>query len=288
MIKKQRSENEMFDLILGTAKEDERIRAVIMNGSRANPDAPKDRFQDYDIVYVVREFETFTCDHSWIDMFGARIILQMPEAMRNPCGDGRFIYLILFDDCNRIDLTLIPLEKRELISNDSASVALLDKDDILPKFPPASGSDYHIKPPSELFFTSCCNDFWWCLQYTAKGIARDELPYAMGMLNNFVRHELHDMISWHIGVEHGFGIPAGKMGKYFKRYLAPEHYEKYRKTYSDADYDRVWEAVFVMCDLFRELAHGVAVHFGYAYPQSDDDNMTEYLQWVRTELGVQH
>lgn len=41
-----RSEQEMFDLILSTARVDPRIRGVVMNGSRANPDAPKDFFQD--------------------------------------------------------------------------------------------------------------------------------------------------------------------------------------------------------------------------------------------------
>ena len=32
-----RSEKEMYDLILGYANADENIRAVILNGSRANP-----------------------------------------------------------------------------------------------------------------------------------------------------------------------------------------------------------------------------------------------------------
>lgn len=39
-----RTEQEMLDLILNTAKEDERIRAVIMNGSRANKNVSKDCF----------------------------------------------------------------------------------------------------------------------------------------------------------------------------------------------------------------------------------------------------
>ncbi len=39
-----RSQSEMMDLILGVAKKDERIRAVYLNGSRANPNAPKDIF----------------------------------------------------------------------------------------------------------------------------------------------------------------------------------------------------------------------------------------------------
>lgn len=65
-----RTETEMMDLILGYAKNDDRVRAVVMNGSRANPSAPRDLFQDYDIVYAVTELASFTADHSWIDVFG--------------------------------------------------------------------------------------------------------------------------------------------------------------------------------------------------------------------------
>ena len=54
-----RSEKEMYDLILGFARADERVRGVILNGSRANPNAPRDKYQDYDIVYVVRDFNSF-------------------------------------------------------------------------------------------------------------------------------------------------------------------------------------------------------------------------------------
>ena len=48
---KMRTEQEMMDLILGVAKTDERVRAVLMNGSRANHNAPKDNYQDFDVAY---------------------------------------------------------------------------------------------------------------------------------------------------------------------------------------------------------------------------------------------
>jgi len=48
-----RSEKEILDLIIKAAENDERIRAVMMVGSRADPDAPKDKYQDYDITYKV-------------------------------------------------------------------------------------------------------------------------------------------------------------------------------------------------------------------------------------------
>lgn len=91
-----RTEQEMFHLILDFAKTDSRVRAVYMNGSRANPSASKDQYMDYDIVYVVTDFETFTANHDWIDLFGERLILQMPEAMRYPDGSGHFTWLMLF------------------------------------------------------------------------------------------------------------------------------------------------------------------------------------------------
>ena len=54
-----RSEQEMLELIVETARSDDRIRAVIMVGSRANPKARRDIFQDFDIVYLVKDVAPF-------------------------------------------------------------------------------------------------------------------------------------------------------------------------------------------------------------------------------------
>lgn len=279
-----RSEKEMFKLILNIAEKDSRVRAVYLNGSRTNPNAPKDVYQDYDIVYVVEEFETFTADNNWIDVFGDRLMLQMPEAMRYPSGEGHFNWMMLFTDGNRLDLTLIPIQKLELIGNDSLSIALMDKDVILPKFPNASDDDYIIKPPSKLFYLSCCNNFWWCLQNVAKGIARNELPYAMLMFHNVVREELHDMMAWYIGTTTDFTVSAGKMGKYFKRFLPTEIYEQYLLTYSDSDCNNMWDTIFISCDIFNFLAIQVADYCGYYYNKQDEDNMRIYLNNVKNNV----
>lgn len=104
-----RTEKEMFDLILGVAQKDERIRAVYMNGSRTNPNAPKDIFQDYDVVYVVTETSSFIKDETWMNVFGDLIMMQEPYKNDQSIGiDMDFTrsygYLMLFTDGNRIDL----------------------------------------------------------------------------------------------------------------------------------------------------------------------------------------
>jgi len=281
---KMRTEQEMMELILGIATADERIRAVRMEGSRANPAVPKDQYQDYDISYYAVDIEPFYYNPAWvIERFGEPLIMQMPEAMRWSDGGGHFNYQMIFPDGIRIDLTF-QLKKYE--DNGEPSVTLLDKDSgngFLPPLPASSDSVYHIKPPSPLFYYSCCNNFWWCLNNVAKGIARDELPYVMNMLNEIVRAELHSMIEWYIGIQRGFDLSVGKDGKYFKRYIPPELYKQYAATYSGSEYDEIWIAVRTMCDLFHTLALQVADHFGFTYRQNEEDGMREYLRMVKEE-----
>jgi aminoglycoside 6-adenylyltransferase len=280
-----RNEREMMDIILGFAKNDGRVRAVIMNGSRANPSVPKDMFQDYDIVYIVDEIDTFITDSAWIDIFGERIILQMPESETKkillPENNGSFVYLMLFKDGNRIDLTLIPLEKqKELLGKDSLTVVLLDKDAIVPEFEPSNDTDYYTTKPTKENFSECCNEFWWILQNVAKGIWRDELPYAKRMFA-LSRDMLDKMIGWYVGLQYDFKISTGKMGKYFKKYLEGNLWELYYKTYSDGNYEHFWESLFISTELFRIVGLKVAETFDFKYDTDEDKNMTYYLNHVK-------
>ena len=266
-------------LILGVAQADERIRSVLLSGSRANPEAPKDCYQDYDIAFFVTDIASFYNRPDWaVEHFGRPLMMQMPEAMRGAGGDGNFFYLMLFPDGVRLDLSI---EFTPYFDDGEPAIILLDKDNgagLLPSLPPPDAGFWHIKPPIALDYMSCCNNFWWCLNNAAKGIARDELPYVMHMLNDCVRSELHDMIAWYIGTRHGFSLSVGKQGKYFRRYLPPEIYSLYEKTYSGSDYADIKASIYVMCDLFHSLALPVGAHFGFAYRQDEENGIREYLR----------
>lgn len=280
-----RTEKEMMGLILTKAQDDERIRTVIMNGSRANPNAKKDMFQDYDIVYIVRDIDSFTSDHTWVDMFGERIMMQMPEDKVLPPADntGHFIYLMQFLDGNRIDLTLIPEEKKNLLLKpDSLSVLLLDKDGIIGSLPPSSDRDYHIKKPNQKEFSDVCNEFWWICMNISKGICREELTYAMVMYEQVNRNVLIRMIEWYIGGKTNFTLSAGKFGKHMADYLEKDEWEAFVSTYTDANYENIWESLFIMCDLFRKIAIGVAEKLNFEYPYEDDKRVTEYLKRLKS------
>lgn len=278
-----RSEQEMFELIMDTAKGDERIRAVILNGSRANPNIQRDIFQDFDIVYLVTEIAPFKNARQWIKRFGELMILQTPDVMGEPSADEKwgFTYLMQFMDGNRIDLTVFPISKINEREKDSLSVLLLDKDGIVEPFAPANDSDYLPKPPTSKAFADCCNEFWWVSAYVAKGLWREELPYAKGMLDEYVRNELMKVLTWYIGLKTHFLSNPGKKGKYFKQFLEPELWELLENTYSDAGYEHTWEALFAMAELFRKAAIVIAEQFGFDYPYGDDERVHTFLKHVR-------
>ena len=119
-----RTETEMLDVILQTAKTLQ-VKAVAMSGSRTDTKAPKDEFQDYDVVYVVDDLDNLTSDLSWLDQFGKRIIEQEVAL------DHRRLYLMLFEDGNRIDLTLCPKEHiQEWVDSEAGFTVLEDPENL--------------------------------------------------------------------------------------------------------------------------------------------------------------
>lgn len=284
-----RTEQEMMALILGTAERDDRVRAVYLNGSRANPHVEKDLYRDYDIVYAVTETASFLSDKAWIGVFGDLAMVQEPDS--NDLGWGMdhdfsrsYTWLMLFQDGCRIDLHIETVEAvLETYGSDTLTLPLLDKDGILRPLPPPDDSGYRVTKPGNPQYDGCCNEFWWCLNNVAKGLVRGQLPYAMRMYTGVVHPELERMTAWYIGTETDFGVSVGMWGKYFQKLLPPPLYARYASTYAAGDSRCLWNAVFEACALFRELARAVGGRLGYPYPEEDDAHMTRYLLQMQAE-----
>ena len=276
-----RSKEEMLCRILSVAEEDERIRAVMLSGSRTDPDAEPDEFQDYDVVYFVRDVEPFRDNDAWVEKaFGKPALMQKPESMRliPPDGDGNYVYLMLFPDGNRIDLTLTA---RPYTDDGEPAEILLDKDGALPK-PRSERGYWFVERPDQKRFSDCANEFYWCLQNVAKGLARNEMPYALYMRDGPVRDMLRQMISWRIGADRDFRVSVGKQGKRFRKLLPPEEYEAFLATYSGADREDAWKAVKTMTELFGRCARRTAEKLGLRFDESEEAAALSYLEYART------
>ena len=150
--RQHRSEAQMLRLILQTAKS-LKVEAVAMSGSRTDTKAPKDEFQDYDVVYVVDDLDNLTSNLAWLDQFGKRIIEQ------HVLLGHRRLYLMLFEDGNRIDLTLCPKEHiQEWVDSEAGFTVLEDKKGLFEPYSP-SLRRFWTSLASRTDFEKACNEF---------------------------------------------------------------------------------------------------------------------------------
>jgi len=281
-----RTEIEMMSLILDFASKDDNIRAAYMNGSRAIPTIPKDEYQDYDVVFACVDIQRYLVDHAWIDQFGKVAILQEADKSDSllydlPPRPQSYIFLILYQDDVRTDLCFKTIDQAlKEYGTDSATILLLDKDHRFKTLQPSSDLDYRIQKPSRFMVESAINEFYWCQQNVGKALARDQVPYALWMMNHPIRAMLDKMIEWKIAKDHQYQVSTGKCGKLFKQYLSADLYRQWESTVSSVDIDSIWESTFNMISMFSALAKEVCEALSIVYPIDEEVNVTAHLKRI--------
>lgn len=283
MLQQQRHESTMMRLIESFAETQGDIQAAILNGSRVSPSAKQDRFQDYDVIYIVDNVEPYVSDQKWIEHFGEILIKQTPDLIDDkwPEVRSKFTFLMLFTDGNRIDLSFITKQRYTSTSPDSQSLVLLDKKQAFSDFPSPSDQDYLPKAPSEKQFNDCCNEFWWVATYVAKGLARNQVLYAKQMSEQCVKEMLLKMLGWYAASQSSYQQSLGHCNKYLQERLPTEIWQALKATYTDAQIENMWSALFDMCALFNQTALAVAKENDLYYTQSDYQPVLEYLKHIQ-------
>ncbi|MBE9917245.1 aminoglycoside 6-adenylyltransferase [Paenibacillus donghaensis] len=284
-----RNEQEMMKMFIDFAANDNRIRMATLEGSRTNPNIPRDAFQDYDISYFVTDMDSFKENDAWLNVFGDRAMMQKPEAMElfPPELGNWFSYIILFEDGCKLDLTLIPINEVEdyFAGSDGLVEILLDKDGLIQNKAAASDRQYWIRKPTAREFDDCCNEFWMVSTYVVKGLARKEILFAVDHLNEIARPNLLRMMSWQIGAERDYSFSVGKNYKFIDRYLPQEDWQTLLSTYSGNSYPNMWQSLFTCYELFRKFSKAVGERLGYEYPHYDAA-ITKYTENIYNSLKL--
>ena len=265
-----RTETEMLDVILQTA-EIIQVEAVAMSGSRTDTKAPKDEFQDYDVVYVVDDLDNLTRDLSWLDRFGNRLIEQY-----NVLGNRR-LYLMLFEDGNRIDLTLCPKEYiKEWVESEADFTVLEDTKGLFAPYSP-NPQRYWTSPASQIDFEKACNEFWWVSAYVVKGICRKQVIYATDHLYGICQQELLKVLAWQVASDWGT-VDIGKNYKYLFQYLPTEKEKEFSALLDFSSVEKLTQSLFATMQLFQREAQILAQKMGFAYDKEVAEKMTRYAE----------
>ena len=265
-----RAETEMLDLILQTAKTLQ-VKAVAMSGSRTTPKTPKDEFQDYDVVYVVDDLDNLTSDLSWLEQFGKRLIEQ------HVLLDQRHLYLMLFEDGNRIDLTLCPKEHiQEWVDSEADYTVLKDEKGLFEFYSP-SPQRFWMSPASALDFKNSCNEFWWVSAYVVKGICRNQIIYAIDHLYGICQQEFLKILAWQVASDRG-KVDIGKNYKYLFNYLPAEQKKEFSDLLDFSSIDKITQSLLATMELFHQEDQSLAKKMGYDYDKEVAEKMIQYAE----------
>lgn len=265
-----RTETEMMDLILQIA-ESLQVEAVALSGSRSDIHSLRDEFQDYDVVYIVENLEDLISDLSWLDQFGIRLIEQ-----HNVLGHRR-LYLMLFEDGNRIDLTLCPKEHiQEWVDSEANFEVIKDDKGLFEAYQPNS-KRYWTAPPTEEEFAASCNEFWWVSAYVVKAIRRNQLIYATDHLYGICQQELLKVLSWQVTSERG-SVDIGKNYKYLFQYLPAEQEKEFSALLDLSSFDKITQSLFATMGLFDREAQILAQKMGFTYDMEVAEKMISYAK----------
>jgi len=265
-----RTEVEMLNLILQTSKTLQ-VKAVAMSGSRTNQKVQIDEFQDYDVVYLVENFEELISDLSWLDQFGKPVIEQEVTL------GHRRLYLMLFEDGNRIDLTLCPQEHmQEWVDSEAGFTVLEDKKGLFESYSP-NPQRYWRSPATETDFKNSCNEFWWVSAYVVKGIHRNHLVYATDHLYGICQQELLKLLAWQVAADKGT-VDVGKNYKYLFQYLPAEKEKDFSNLLDFSSLEKIIQSLFATMQLFHQEAHSLAQKMGFDYDKEVAEKMIQYAE----------
>ena len=274
------SESEIIKHLTHWANEDDNIRAMWQWGSRADPRRTPDALSDHDIGILARTKSPFASDDSWVSQFGS-IMVRWPSRPSPTLSDRWLTQLVLFEDGLRIDFQITELPFRLQDIHPEPYRMLLDKDGTASAAFDGITLPIAISLPDEETFNSQIGAFWWDIVYVPKALARDELNFAKYMLDSIIRHEnLEPLIRWYIGATVGRDTDVGIHGRWFKRYLPLDLWNRYLRTFAGSSIEENWKAVFTTIEFTREIATELAQRLGFKYPIRTDTLVSDYIKSI--------
>ena len=265
-----KTDQEMLDLILQIAKKLP-IDAVALSGSRTSKKIQTDEFQDYDVVYIGDDLDYLTSDLSWLTQFGERIIEQEVTL------GHRRLYLMLFEDGNRIDLTLCPKDHiQEWVESEADFTVLEDTKGLFETYSP-SPERYWITPATETDFEKSCNEFWWVSAYVVKGICRNQVIYATDHLYGICQQELLKVLAWQVASDRG-KVDIGKNYKYLFNYLPAEKNKEFSNLLDFSSLDKIIQSLLATMQIFHQEAQSLSQKMGFEYDREVAEKMIQYAE----------
>ncbi len=268
----------VLDEILEFANNDENIRAVVLQGSLANPIDRVDELSDLDPLLYVKDIKTLSESDKWLDNFGV-IITRLYDEFISKDNIKSYIRMVIYEDGLKVDFGLAPIELIKNINDLMFYKVLVDKDGLIQGDKTTTEKNFYPMKPSSTEYQTLINSFFWDINYISKSLHREEMYFAKFMFEN-INKMIRKLLSWHLGTLHNWEVNIGLEGRYLKSLLNGELWNKVLDTFSGSNISDNWKAIYTACDLVRELGNSIATELDFIYPFEQDIIVVKYLKKI--------
>ncbi|MBN2390678.1 MAG: aminoglycoside 6-adenylyltransferase, partial [Anaerolineae bacterium] len=139
------------------------------------------------------------------------------------------------------------------------------------------------QPPAESEFLNLVNDFWYHTVWTAKKLRRGELWIGKSCCDDYLKHLLRQMLTWHTHARRGASTDTWMRGRFLEEWADPRAVAALPAIFAHYDAADVWRALLATMELFRWLALEAADALGYTYPSFGEDRAVEVVRSLQVD-----
>jgi aminoglycoside 6-adenylyltransferase len=280
-----------FDRIARWAGGHDNVRSLIVTSTRVIPGAYVDAYSDYDVVAIVDDVRSMFEDRKWQDYFGEVLISYWDPVEANPSTGAEWVGNVTnYANGLKIDFSLWSLQHFADVTAgpdpyaefDAGYRVVVDKDGLTTELPAPTFGSYIPARPNEATYLRLITDFLIGVPNVAKSLLRGELLPAKWVLDFDMRFNyLVPLLEWRAECDHDWSLKTGNLGKGLEAHLPAESWRELERTFTGADPNANWEALFEMIALFDRVAREVADLLGYTHPEDLIHRVTDHTQRMR-------
>lgn len=263
--------------LISFAKSSDNIRALVLQGSYVNENAPIDDFSDLDPLFFVKDLSEFLNNNDWKKHFGNPISFFHDQGDLET-DNAWYTRLTIYDDGFKLDFGFQSVESAKFANEMSLYKVYVDKDNIIPTPDVTDERKFYSKKPTEKEFLDRMNAFFFDTSYIVKSIIREELVFTKYMESTIQENQILPLFEWYIGVKNNFQVNTGVKGRYMKRYLTKVEWEMLEKVYPNSTRKEEIEALFASYELVSYLGRFISTKLGFSYPDKHEKDMLNYCK----------
>lgn len=249
--------DEVIESIVGWAKQDHRVTAVILTGSRGRAERV-DRFSDIDVELIGPQPQHLASDDGWISHVG------QPMVMLPFDEHDLTTRLVVLPRGRKVDFSLWPETRlKDMVEHglddlyDRGYTVLVDKTGLSEGLPDATRIPQVSPRPDQAEFARLESEFWFEATQVAVYLARRDL-WVVKHRENTMHNCLLTMLEWSAQFDKSDPRFTWHIGHHMDEWLSPFDYTAAGDVFTRFDVEDTIRGVTSAMDLFERTTAAAA------------------------------